>query len=68
MFDAADGTDRIYDFHNGSDRIQFTVGANHFSDLDIIRNGDDVRIAFAETVIILEDTRVSQIGAEDFVF
>lgn len=68
VFDGNDGEDRIYDFRNGADRIEITDGARRFSQLAVTREDSDVHIAFDDTVIILNDTRLGQIGTEDFIF
>ena len=67
LFDGSDGVDRIEDFGWG-DRIEILGGARRFYQLDIERAGSDVRVSFADTVILVEDVALRSIGAEDFVF
>lgn len=62
------GSDRILDFEDGVDRIEITSGAERFSDLRLAQVGDDVRVAFADTVVLVEDTAVRQLTSVDFLF
>jgi len=68
IFKADDGNDLITDFEDGLDRIRIKAGASEFSDLTVTQEGDDVLVVFASTTITLEDTQLSEIGADDFLF
>ncbi len=68
VFGKSHGKNWIEDFENGSDRIEITKGASDYGDLTVTDIGDDVKIAWANTTVILEDTKWSDIGAGDFIF
>ena len=68
VFGGSDGADRITDFRNGTDRIEIEDGAGRFDQLEIVRKGDDVSVAFDGTVILIADVALRAIGAEDFIF
>lgn len=68
VFDGTSGRNLISDFANHADRIRIDSGAHAFGDLEITREGNDVHIAFADTEIVLHDTWIGAIGAEDFLF
>ena len=68
VFNAAGGTDTVLDFQNGSDRIEIESGATRFANLTIRQIGDDVRVVFGTTTILIENTDRSDITAADFLF
>ncbi|WP_439342863.1 Ig-like domain-containing protein [Vacuolonema iberomarrocanum] len=60
------GFDRVTDFQNGQDRI--VLGGLRFSDLTIRQQGRDVLIrSGSERLLLLQNTRIGQINAADFV-
>ena len=67
-FDGADGEDQILDFTNRADKIENEEGARRFDQLGILKDGEDVVVAFGDTVITIRDVAVRSIGAEDFLF
>jgi Ca2+-binding RTX toxin-like protein len=68
VFGDSDGVDRIKDFRNGVDRIVIEDGAESFDQLAIRKVSDDVRVAFADTVVLIESVALRAIDAEDFTF
>jgi Ca2+-binding RTX toxin-like protein len=68
VFGADGGSDAIAGFRNGHDAIEIAGGARRFGQLEITRHDDDVTVAFADTIVTIEDVALRQIGAEDFVF
>jgi len=68
VFERGDGTDRVTDFANGTDHFVITSGAARFTDLTVADAGADVRINFANVVIIVEGVAHTAIGASDFIF
>lgn len=68
VFRYGNGTDTIQDWNDGRDKIVFESGARSLAGLTITQDGDDVRIAYNHGNIILEDTPLSEIGANDFIF
>ena len=68
FFGSNDGEDRILDFDNGSDMLIITSGADQFADLSISAFADGTRIAFADTVILLNKVGIAAISAADFDF
>ena len=67
--EAALSTDTIMDFKDGIDRIRIDgASVSGFDDLTLSRNGADVVIAFASTQIVLLDTNLQDIDADDFLF
>ena len=68
VFARGDGRDRITDFQDGLDRIVIETGASRFGHLRIADLGDDLRIRFADVVIVLEDVARGEIDARDFLF
>ena len=68
VFGRADGEDRILDFRNWADKIAIEGGARRFDQLDLSKVGDDVAVAFEDTVIVIADVALRSIGAEDFIF
>lgn len=69
-----DGGDTITDFKHGQDRIRIEGFAQFtsFSDLDIIKSGNDVRISFADEngadFILIENQKVDEFDKGDFLF
>lgn len=78
IFSGRNGTDRIEDFRNGTDKIRiegYGSALNSFADLagDIVQVGADVHIRLGANVsnagrVIIENFRVSQVNAADFIF
>ena len=56
------------DFANGIDHFEIGSGAARFSDLTVTDAGADVRISFANVVIVVADVAHTVIGASDFIF
>ena len=59
---------RILDFTNRADKIEIEEGARRFDQLEILKDGEDVVVAFGDTVITIRDVAARSIGAEDFLF
>ena len=74
VFDAGDGADTISDFNDGENLIDLTsiTGITEFNDLTVTASGNDVLITLDNDdgggTILLEDTDLSAITAEDFCF
>lgn len=71
VFAAGDGRDVISDFRSGEDHIAFDVlDGGGLKILDVVQAGHDVVITYGEAgdAIILQDTRVTDLGAGDFLF
>ncbi|MDG1212330.1 MAG: calcium-binding protein [Paracoccaceae bacterium] len=68
QFRSDDGFDRITDFQQGRDKIEIVRGADDFGDLSISQVGDDVRIAFANVRIVVEDDNDGAFSSSDFIF
>ena len=62
--------DRVTDFENGSDLIEFAAntGITQFSDLTIEQRFDDVLIITSAGNVRLENTDISEIDESDFLF
>jgi serralysin len=68
VFNAGGGTDTILDFQNGSDRIEIESGATSFANLSVAQVGDDVRVVFGTTTILIANMDRVDITAADFLF
>ena len=72
VYDDADfGRDRIVDFEDGVDRLDFTGSGLRWSDLSVSNNGKGdavVRVDGANGKIVLEGVDASLIGQDDFIF
>lgn len=68
VFQRGGGTDRVADFQDGLDRFEIGTGANSFADITVADDGVNVRISFADAVIIVENRLHTLIDASDFVF
>ena len=72
VYDDADfGRDRIVDFEDGLDRLDFTGSGLRWSDLSVSNNGKGdavVRVDGANGKIVLEGVDASLIGQDDFIF
>ena len=72
VYDDADfGRDRIVDFEDGLDRLDFSGSGLRWSDLSISNNGKGhavVRVDGANGKIVLEGVDASLIGQDDFIF
>ncbi len=68
-FDYSDDTNTITDFQDGLDIIEIIGGPGFgYGDLNITQISGAVHIQFSATVIILENTNLSDITANDFTF
>lgn len=67
VFSSSDGRDTITDFQQGRDQIQIDEAIG-FNQLSIAQVGDDVRIGFDTTRIIVLDDQVSNFSSADFIF
>lgn len=61
------GADRITDFAQGQDMIRVT-GAEGMADLALSQSGADVLIRFGTAELRIEDARLAEFTAEDFLF
>lgn len=68
VFAQGDGSDRLTDFRQGQDRIEFSRGPSDFGDLNISQQGADVRIAYTGGVIIVETDNANAFTSGDFIF
>lgn len=68
QFKTGDGSDRITDFQQGRDKIEFIRGADDLGDIDVTQSGDDVLITFADVSILVEDQNEGAFGSADFIF
>ncbi len=68
VFARAEGFNRITDFQDGIDTIRITSGALGFGALNIRRDGDDVRVGWSQTAVVLEDVALAELGRDDFIF
>ena len=72
VYDAADfGRDRIVDFEDGRDLLEFTGSGLQWSDLSVSNNGKGdavVRVEGADSRIVLEGVDASLIDQSDFIF
>lgn len=66
VFKHRDGANVIRDFGNGNDVIEIQHGARGMRGLTFSQDGDDVRIAYAQTTIIVRDWEVEDLQSEDF--
>ncbi|MBY6122240.1 calcium-binding protein [Mameliella alba] len=72
-FDTFDGVDVIRDFENGTDLIDLkafgALDITSFDDLVLNQNGSSAVIFFgSDTKIILQDTSIAELDADDFIF
>lgn len=68
QFNAGDGADRIVDFAQGRDRIEFLSGAESVADLRIAQAGADVLITHVRGSIRVEGADAGDFSAADFLF
>ena len=72
VYDDADfGRDRIVDFEDGRDLLDFTGSGLQWSDLSVSNNGKGhavVRVEGSDSKIVLEGVDASLIGQDDFIF
>lgn len=69
VFDLNDDTNTVTDFEDGLDVIEIIGGIGFgYSDLNISQSGGMVHIQYHATVIVLEDTNLSDIDVDDFIF
>ena len=67
VFAATGGADRITDFTQGQDVIR-VIGADGLEDLRLSRSGTDVLIRFGSAELRIEEARLADFTAEDFLF
>jgi len=51
VFDAADGTDKVYDFTSGVDQVQLTQGGSY----TLAVKGDNTLLTYGDTVVVFYD-------------
>ncbi|MEM1130082.1 MAG: Calx-beta domain-containing protein [Pseudomonadota bacterium] len=68
IFDRDDDKNFIEDFENKEDMIKINSGADRYKDLKVKKDGKDVEISWAKTMVVLEDTDRDDIGSSDFIF
>ena len=68
QFGSTHGTDRIFDFAQGEDRIEFTDGLIDFDDLTLTQSGSSVVIDTDAGRIIISNALVADFDADDFIF
>ncbi|MBA4489966.1 pre-peptidase C-terminal domain-containing protein [Paracoccus sp. S1E-3] len=69
FFEAGGGFDRITDFDDGDDLIEFRSGANAYSDLTITQVGADTHITYGGTnKVIVAKTYYWDLDQSDFIF
>lgn len=69
FFEAGGGVDRITDFDDNADLIEFRSGANAFSDLTFAQVGSDTHITYGGTnKVIVANTYYYYLDQSDFVF
>lgn len=64
------GEDRIVDFGNGGDKMDFSsvAGVQSMSDLSITAQGSDVIVAYGGNEIELDNVAITDIASNDFIF
>jgi Ca2+-binding RTX toxin-like protein len=68
------GITTIEDFRPGTDKMEIStkLGVSSFSELiglaKVVDGGDDIRIDFGKAVLTFDDTSLSQLKPEDFLF
>ena len=67
-FKRADGENTIKKFQQNRDKIVIKNGADEFADLTIEKQGRNVEISFADTIIIVEKQNVRAFDESDFIF
>lgn len=68
QFAAGDRSDTILRYQQGKDRIEFTSGADDFSDLSIVQQGADVLIRHVRGSILVTNQDADDFTAGDFLF
>ena len=68
-FRSNDGNDTITDFRLGADHIRILNGGDDLSDLTISSQGNNSRVSFGTTTILVEDVSAEQLNdADHFLF
>jgi Ca2+-binding RTX toxin-like protein len=67
VFGAFGGVDTVIDYLDGVDVLRITESIS-FGDLSITQDGTSVSIGYGSGGIVLENTHISEITADDFVF
>lgn len=68
VFQKNNGSDRIKDFANGSDKIRLDITGLSFQKLKITPTKGGTKIGYGSGDLVLEGTSHWHIGAEDFIF
>lgn len=68
VFQTGSGDDRITDFQDGVDRIEYTSGPTSFAQLALTQSGTGVLVEYGSLSVLVEHTRVSALTAADFLF
>lgn len=67
VFDGTDGTDRIFRFEDGKDKLILTDGLA-FGDVEVTQAGRHTMITFADSIVYLLGTDSDLISGADFIF
>ncbi|MCF6232866.1 MAG: hypothetical protein L3J36_07200 [Rhodobacteraceae bacterium] len=67
QFDSADGSDKIFKFENGKDKIVITDGLS-FSDVEIVDQGRHTLVTFGDTSVTLVNFDETLVDQSDFLF
>jgi Ca2+-binding RTX toxin-like protein len=68
VFSKGGGHDTILDFEPSKDMIEIGRGASNFRQLDIVQDGNDAHISFANVEITVFNTDADDIGRGHFIF
>ena len=68
VFASASGHDKITDFQDGVDRIEFTSGPTSFAQLHLSQSGVDVLVQFGTSSVLIEPATLASLTAADFLF
>ncbi|MDN5788267.1 CAP domain-containing protein [Pseudorhodobacter sp.] len=68
VFTARSGWDTVTDYEDGTDILNITYARASYAQLNIAQDGADVTIWYGSGGIVLQDTHLSQISADDFIF
>ena len=68
VFTARSGWDTVTDYQDGIDILNITYQNTSYNKLLITQEGADVTIWYGSGGIVLENTHISEITADDFVF
>lgn len=68
VFNLHDGSDRIADFEDGTDRIVIDSGATSYSQLTITQSGANSIVKFGDVTLTLTNVSYWQLDSSDFLF